>query len=64
MAKYILSKHQIKRLIDGKEVVDGHGRKYFVKGNSMEVLKMIDERNLYDKFTVTVENGEMDIVQK
>ena len=42
MAKYILNKHQIKRLIDGKHVIDGHGRKLIAGENVKGVLQKID----------------------
>lgn len=64
MAKYILSKLQIKRLIDGKHVVDGHGRKLIAGENVKEILSKIDDSNLYDKFDVIIENGGFDIVKK
>lgn len=63
MAKYILNKHQIKRLIDGKHVIDGHGRKLIAGENVKGVLQKIDENNLYDKLKVVIENGELDILK-
>lgn len=64
MAKYILNKSQIKRLIDGKYVVDGHGRKFLASENIKEVLRKMDELNAYDKFNAIIENGTFDIVKK
>lgn len=64
MAKYILNKPQIKRLLDGNYVVDGCGRKFCASENIKEVLRVLDERNLYDKFNVVIENGIFDIEKK
>lgn len=64
MAKYILTKLQIKRLLDGKHVMDGHGRKFVAGDNIKEVLQKLDEYNLYDKFEVIVENGQLDMRKK
>ena len=64
MARYILSKNQIKRLIDGKSVIDGHGRKFVAGKELKETLQLIDKHNLYEKFVVLIENGEMDILKK
>ena len=64
MAKYILTKLQIKRLINDKPVIDGRGIKLFASCNVKDVLKKIDELNLYDKCDVVLENGQIDIVKK
>ena len=64
MAKYILTKTQIHRLIDGKYVVDGMGRKFRAGDNIKEVLKKIVELNAYERFDVVIENGTFDIVKK
>lgn len=62
--KYILTKAQIKRLIDGKHVSDGRGRKLTAGDNIKEVLRALDERNLYDKYDAIIENGSFDLVRK
>lgn len=64
MARYILGKLQIKRLLDGKHVMDGHGRKFIAGDNIKEVLQKIDECDLYDIFEVFIENGGMDMRKK
>lgn len=63
MAKYILNKFQIKRLINGQYVVDGHGRKFFAGNEIKELLSLIDENNLYKRFDVTIEDGQIDFVK-
>ena len=62
--KYILTKAQIKRLIDGKYVSDGRGRKLTAGDNIKEVLRVLDERNLYDQYDAIIENGSFDLVRK
>lgn len=64
MAKYILSKLQIKRLLDGNYVVDGHGKKLIADDNTKDVLRELDKLNLYDKFDAILENGKFDLVKK
>ena len=64
MARYILGKPQIKRLLEGKTVMDGRGRKFIAGDNIKEVLQMLDEHNLYDKFEVVIENGQFDMRKK
>lgn len=64
MARYILGKPQIKRLLEGKTVMDGHGRKFCVGDDIKEVLQMLDNYNLYDKFEVYIENGKLDMRKK
>lgn len=64
MAKYILGKPQIKRLLEGKTVMDGHGRKFYAGDNIKEVLQKLDEYNLYDQFEVVIENGSFDMRKK
>ena len=64
MSKYIFGKPQIKRLLEGKTVMDGHGRKYVAGDNVKEVLEMLDKYNLYDKFEVFIENGQFDVRKK
>ena len=64
MARYIIGKSQIKRLLEGKSIQDIHGRNYCAGGNLKEVLQKLDEYNLYDKYEVIFENGEIDIVKK
>lgn len=49
--------------IDGKHVIDGHGRKLIAGENVKGVLQKIDENNLYDKFKVVIANGELDILK-
>lgn len=64
MSRYRLGKMQIKRLLEGKPVMDGHGRKFLATENVKEILKRIDDSNLYSKVDVMVENGGLDIVFK
>lgn len=64
MARYILGKLQIKRLLEGKFVVDERGRKFVAGDNIKEVLQKLDELNLYDKFEVFIENGQFDMRKK
>lgn len=64
MSNYILGKPQIKRLLEGKTVMDGHGRKFCAGDNIKQVLQMLDEHNLYDKFEVVIENGVFDMRKK
>lgn len=64
MAKYILGKLQIKRLLDGKYVMDGRGRKFIIGDNIKEVLQKIDECDLYDKYEIFVENDGIYIREK
>lgn len=62
--RYRLTKTQVKRLIDGKYVTDGSGRKYAAGDNMKEVLQILDEKDLYDKFDVIIEDGKFDLVKK
>ena len=62
--KYVLTKAQIKRLIDGKYVMDGRGRKYFASKEVKENLRELDENNLYDEYSVVVEGNALDILEK
>ena len=64
MGKYKISKAQVKRLIEGNPVVDGHGRKFYANGDVKNLLVAIDTRNLYHKYDLIVENGTLDIVTK
>lgn len=64
MARYRLGKAQIKRLLDGKPVVDGHGRKYLADKKVKEILREMDNYNLCDKLEVFMEDGGIDIVRK
>lgn len=64
MAKYILSKYQIKRLIEGKEVTDGMGKKYVAGENMKKLLNKIDVLDVYEKYEVVFENGSIDIREK
>ena len=60
MAKYILNKYQIQRLIDGKEVVNNMGRKFIASESVKELLSKVD----CEKYEVLFENGELDIRRK
>lgn len=60
MAKYILSKYQIQRLIEGKEIVDSRGRKFVASVALRERLSKLD----YEKYEVVFENGELAIRDK
>lgn len=62
--KYILTKTQIKRLIDGKHVTDSRGKKIVAGDNVKEVLRKLDELNLYDTYDAIIENGSFDLVKK
>jgi len=64
MGRYKLGKPQIKRLLEDKPVMDGHGRKLYANDEVKRELKMIHDNNLYDKFDVNVEGCAMDIVLK
>ena len=64
MSKYILGKPQIKRLLEGKTVMDGHGRKFVAGDNIKEVLQTLDDYNAYDKFEVVIEDGKFDMRNK
>lgn len=64
MGRYKLGKTQVKRLLDGGYVMDGHGRKYKAEKNLKEVLQTIDELDAYDKYDLIIENGEFDLVRK
>lgn len=64
MSKYILGKPQIKRLLEGKTVMDGHGRKFVAGDNIKEVLQTLDDYNAYDKFEVVIEDGKFDMRKK
>lgn len=65
MARGILYKSQVKRLLSGKNVVDGTGRKYYVgEGELKEDLKFVDEHDLYDKVEIFFEYGNIEIVVK
>lgn len=64
MAKYILTKTQIKRLVDGKPVVDGMGRKFYASENVKEMLKKFIELNAHERFDAVVENGTFHVVEK
>ena len=60
MAKYILSKYQIQRLIDGKEIIDSSGRKFVASESVKELLSKVD----CEKYEVIFENRELDIRKK
>lgn len=60
MAKYILNKYQIQRLIDGKEIIDSRGRKFVASVALREKLSKVD----CEKYEVVFENGELAIRDK
>ena len=64
MSKYILGKPQIKRLLEGKTVMDGNGRKFVAGDNIKEVLQTLDDYNAYDIFEVVIEDGKFDMRKK
>ena len=66
MAKYNLTKLQVKMLLQDKPVVDGRGLHIRVGNNIKDILKKIDSENLYDKFNVVVDTKEnfFDVVPK
>ena len=64
MTKYKLGKPQIKRLIEGKSVMDGHGRHFYANDDVKDYLHKIHDNNLYDRFDVILEDGGLDIVKK
>ena len=64
MAKYILSKYQIKRLIEGKEVVDSSGKKYVASEKMKALLNKFDSMDVYEEYEVVFENGSIDIRKK
>lgn len=61
MSRYKLGKLQIQRLIDGKYVVDGHGRKFTV---DKQTRKMLKELYSSDKYDFIIENREIKIIEK
>ena len=61
--RYKLTKLQIKRLIDGKPVINGR-QKLYADSKVKDALKAFDERNMYDKYDVILENGGIDIREK
>ena len=61
--KYRLTKLQIKRLIEGKPVINGR-QKLYADDKVKDALKTFDERNLYDKYDVILEDGGLDIKEK
>jgi hypothetical protein len=60
MAKYILSKYQIQRLVDGKEIIDSNGRKFLASESVKEQLSKLD----CEKYEVVFENGELGFRKK
>lgn len=64
MARYRVGKAQVKRLLEGKFVTDGEGRNYVTTGELKEFLQMIDDRDLYDRLDLFLENGVMDYEMK
>jgi hypothetical protein len=64
MSRYKLGKPQIKRLLEGKSVMDGHGRHFYANDEVKKYLHKIHDNNLYDKFDVILEDGAMDIRKK
>lgn len=60
MAKYILNKYQIQRLIDGKEIIDSMGRKFLASESVKEQLSKLD----CEKYEVVFENGELGFRKK
>lgn len=64
MSRYKLGKLQVKRLIEGKCVVDGHGRKFAADEETKKYLEIIDSRNLYDKYDIIIDGRAIDIVEK
>lgn len=60
MAKYILNKYQIKRLIEGKEIIDSRGRKFVASVALRERLSKLD----HEKYEIVFENGELAIRDK
>ena len=62
MSRYKLGRLQIQRLIEGKWVVDGHGKKLTVDKQTREFLKLeVLDSNKYD---VIIENREIKIIDK
>lgn len=62
MSKYRLGKLQIKRLIEGKSVVNGHGQKFYASENIVDTLKEIDTQNLYDELDIICD-GRMIVIK-
>lgn len=60
MAKYVLTKYQIQRLIDGKAIADSRGRKFLASESVKEQLSKLD----CEKYEVVFENGELAIRDK
>ena len=61
MATYRISKQQVKRLLSGGYVQDGHGRKLLATDNVKEVIKTIDDNDLYDKVDILLKDGMLDV---
>ena len=64
MGRYKLGKPQIKRLLDGKSVMDGHGMHFYANDEVKYYLHKIHDNDLYDKFDVIIEGGVVDILKK
>ncbi len=64
MSRYRLGKPQVRRLINGDWVMDGHGRKYFANEEVRAGLKNFDDNNRYGGFDIFLENGKIDIYEK
>lgn len=61
MAKYILNKSQINRLLDGKFVIDGQGNKFIASDEVKETFQKMEKYQLYEKMNVILENGKLSI---
>lgn len=64
MAKYVLTKQQIKRLIEGKNVVDSRGKSYIASERMKALLNKFDSMDVYEEYEVVFENGNLDIRKK
>lgn len=61
MSRYKLGKLQIQRLIEGKWVIDGHGKKLTVDKQTREVLKELLDS---DEYEAIIDGRELKIVHK
>lgn len=66
MAKYNLKKTQVNRLLEGKPVVTGTGRRIVLSAEIMGLLKKIDDNDMYDKVDIVIDttDNSFDVVKK
>lgn len=64
MSKATISKSQVKKLLAGGHVVDGHGRKFKADRETMDFLQRFEENDLYDKMDIVFEDGCIRLEEK